>query len=293
MSEEKDNSGSLMDVLMKEKPEAYRRNSIKACTPDLLDNQIQRGDGDHTWDESDATIYSVRGPDYLYDRRKYPSLPSVCRCVDVDVFRCPAEVLYEDLGFEKCEAQAYDNGYGYITRPVFITDHPISFVQRARALGDTRFMFVVHFDTGTEHLVATFYPVLKPDEDSPAYRCWRRFLDGDSQYRNQRLKIIPYAVEGPWIVKKTVGSKPIPTLIGNKLTCTWRDNLDSRCLELYCDINSSIAANTILGVVKNACKTVVLDFAFLVEGQEEDELPERIIGIFRINRVDLNRIRDL
>ena len=34
---------------------------------------------------------------------------------------------------------------------------------------------------------------------------WRRFVNGDQQYRDSKLKLLPVVVDGPWIVKKAVG----------------------------------------------------------------------------------------
>ena len=48
-----------------------------------------------------------------------------------------------------------------------------------------------------------------------------------------------------------------------------------------------MAAN-IVRLVSSATKTVVVDMAFLNEGQAEDTLPEQLIAILRLNKVDLS-----
>lgn len=35
------------------------------------------------------------------------------------------------------------------------------------------------------------------------------------------------------------------------------------------------------------CRYLVIDLAFVLQGNEEEELPEHILGTLRINRVDL------
>eukprot|EP00960_Hanusia_phi_P028523 747450-Hanusia_phi.AAC.2 len=47
-------------------------------------------------------------------------------------------------------------------------------------------------------------------------------------------------------------------------------------IECTCDVNSSLAASAIVKVVKSACKAIVCDLVVLLEGQAEDELPERV-----------------
>lgn len=44
------------------------------------------------------------------------------------------------------------------------------------------------------------------------------------------------------------------------------------------DIGSSYAACSVVNLVKGATKSLVLNFGVLVEGQADDELPERLIG---------------
>jgi hypothetical protein len=53
-------------------------------------------------------------------------------------------------------------------------------------------------------------------EDTPLGRVFRQFfIDGDEAYRNNRFKLIPTIVEGNYLVRKAVGSKP--AILGTKL----------------------------------------------------------------------------
>ena len=45
------------------------------------------------------------------------------------------------------------------------------------------------------------------------------------------------------------------------------------------DIGSSYAACSVVNLVKGATKSLVINFGVLVEGQADDELPERLIGV--------------
>ena len=208
---------SLFDALMQEDQDIYKYETIQDRIPEPLVGQLARGLDKNAWDEADATTFNVRGPNFLADRIKYPSGQSACELLDVDTFCCDREELVETLG----EEEKVDGA----KQPLFFSKHPQSYVRRARDNGDERFFFVVHFDTGTEHVVATFVPKNKPNEEEPQYRCWQRFANGDSEFRKTRFKIIPSCVDGPWIVRKTIGSVPKPAIICNKIDCYWYKNL--------------------------------------------------------------------
>lgn len=41
--------------------------------------------------------------------------------------------------------------------------------------------------------------------------CSRRFITGDTPTRNLMLKLIPHIADGSWVVKNSVGTKPVIT----------------------------------------------------------------------------------
>jgi len=232
---------------------------IKHDVPNAI-HTLHLGGQNQSWDYVNATNFVVRGPAYLSDRKKIPSLPAAFELVEVSGFS----------SHEKCR---------------FSTERPDSFYGRARAMGRKNFLFVMHFDLNPMHTVMTYELNSQALEDDPAFsRTFKRFLEGDDAYKNKRLKLITSVVDANWVVRKTIG-KPVPALIGNKLSCYYRQTDD--LIECTCDVNSSVAASAILAVVKSACKGIVCDLVVLLEGQEEDELPERIIGGCRYIRHDL------
>ena len=46
-------------------------------------------------------------------------------------------------------------------------------------------------------------------------------------------------------------------------------------------------AKHILGVVRPLAASVVIDLAFVIEGQHESELPERLLAAVRLHRINL------
>ena len=85
-------------------------------------------------------------------------------------------------------------------------------------------------------------------------------------------------------MQKAVGNTP--AILGKKIRIAYHRG--ANYIELDFDIASSAMAANIVRLVSSATKTVVVDMAFLNEGQSEDVLPEQLIGILRLNKVDLS-----
>jgi len=188
---------------------------------------IPKGLGGTSWDYVDATQHAVRGANYLVDKKKYPSQPAAFTLVEVAGFSTDGP----------CR---------------FYSELPDSYYHRAREAGRNVFVFIMHFDLRPMHTVMIFEMdkgVLQ--EDKPFSTAFQRFLQGDDAYKNHRIKLLTSVVDASWLVKKAVG-QPVPALIGNKLSCYYRQT-DDLC-ECTCDVNSSMAAAAIVGV--RACVSV-------------------------------------
>ncbi|RLN02661.1 hypothetical protein BBJ28_00008742 [Nothophytophthora sp. Chile5] len=213
------------------------------------------------WAEPDASLFSVRGHNYLSDRKKIPSAPAMFHTVGVDL-----------LSFENASDR-----YNLSARPDSI------------GRTSSKFTFVVNMIIpGPENISMVFYfqPVRDNvfEDGSPFSELLNDFFDGDDQFRNSRFKLIPTVVEGSFIIKQSVGSKP--TLLGNKLKCPYHrgDNY----FEVDIDISSNSVANTVMGMVQGVTKSLVVDMAFLLEAQSDEELPEIILGAVRMQHISLD-----
>ena len=58
-------------------------------------------------------------------------------------------------------------------------------------------------------------------------------------------------------------------------------------LEIDIDVGSSSVARAIFGHVSTLTKSICVDLAFLIQGNSEEELPERILGGVRLAQVIL------
>jgi hypothetical protein len=112
----------------------------------------------------------------------------------------------------------------------------------------------------------------------------QRFVDGDDNFRNSRLKLIPLVPKGSWIVRQSVGSTPC--ILGKAVDCSYYRG--PNYLEVDVDIGSSTVANGVLGLVFGVITSLVVDMAFLVQGNRMDELPERLIGSVRVSHLQLS-----
>mmetsp|Transcript_41980 Transcript_41980/g.100882 ORF Transcript_41980/g.100882 Transcript_41980/m.100882 type:complete len:1103 (+) Transcript_41980:157-3465(+) len=236
-----------------------------ASTPKPLSN-----DG---WAEPDSNSFFVRGPTYLSDRKKINAGASVGRLIAVDVVAVD-------------EAQ-----YGGMSM------HPTERIQlalkrekRLKALGKKSdvppFIFCVNivlpgppFFHGVFYFAVDDMSTIDGSDGTPSSKLCQKFLFGESdEFRDKTFKLIPRIVEGNFLVRKAVGSTP--AIMGNKLKQYYVRN--ERFMEVILDCGSSPVATGVIRLSLGYAKTLVVDMCFLLEGGEDEHLPERVFGAVRI-----------
>uniref|UniRef100_A0A7S4N187 Protein ENHANCED DISEASE RESISTANCE 2 C-terminal domain-containing protein n=1 Tax=Odontella aurita TaxID=265563 RepID=A0A7S4N187_9STRA len=229
--------------------------------------------------ETPPSDYKVRGPKYLVDGKKIPSGPFIFPFRGVDLF-------LTDLCPENVGSNPGAMGGNLRDNPTFIVNFRLPWAVLlfyaeipAKLLPFLRACYEKDFDKSS-------LPCL--DKMSPSERTAARYLQGNDDYKNECLKIIPVAVRGPWVVKSVVGGKP--AIIGNKMPVTYyyqrAEKGKSEYLEMDLDIVASSAARGILSVVKNYTSILTMDLGFVVEGKREDELPEQMMVGARLHSID-------
>ncbi len=219
------------------------------------------------WGDVDATSFVVRGPNYATSKLKVPSEKAAFRLLAVDLFELPEAT--ED-----------------------VAGHPNNRVQVALAKGDSPpFIFVVQLQIpGVEHQLGYVSYFAPPDmsmleDDTPLARVLKPFFFGDDDgYRDLRFKLIPKIVEGNWVVRKSVGSTP--AILGTKLKQTYHRG--TNYFELDVNIASSSVAAGVVRLAAGYAKTLVVDLALVIQGEAEDELPERVVACWQIREMDLS-----
>ena len=238
--------------------ETHDDGRLSSPLPRFPDN-----DGMSCWSLATDSIFQVRGESYFADRIKYPSGPSPLTCRGVDIF---------------------------------LTDSPQRHIARHPAvLGgklNEQDTFLVNFLLPFGNFVAYFsIPPLASFPDK-LKTVWTKFLKGDQEYRDARLKLLPVVVEGPWIVKTAVGPGNSPALLGKVIPLQYffrePSGQDKAAYEVDVIITASTVARSILSVVKGSASSVSIAFAFIIEAAEQDELPETVLCSFQIHSICLD-----
>lgn len=105
--------------------------------------------------------------------------------------------------------------------------------------------------------------------------------------------MIPIVREGNWAAKSVLKGKPV--VLGNNVKVKWTGNLkdgDGGSLEASVILDTNSAANRLVGACKKKLESMVLDLAFVIEGQTTDELPEEILAAVRISKLSGESIGD-
>lgn len=160
--------------------------------------------------------------------------------------------------------------------------------------GDDDWVFVVNIMVpGPPNL--SFVAYFKGDKslieaDTPFGRIARPFFTGnDDEFRNNRFKLIPRILDGNMIIKMAV--KDTPTLIGNKLKQYYYKG--DNYFEVDIDVTSSSVARNVTGLAIGYSKAIVVDIGFCLQGNEEHELPEVLMGGLTCIHVDTTTAKKL
>ncbi|KAJ4980092.1 hypothetical protein NE237_010872 [Protea cynaroides] len=212
-----------------------------------------------SWTTADPSTFLIRGESYLEDRHKIKAQGCLMQMVAADWIR--SEKREDDLG-----------------------GRPGGIVQKYATNGGPEFFFIVNIQVpgSTTYSLALYYMLSAPVEDSPLLES---FINGDDSYRNSRFKLIPYISKGSWIVKQSVGKKAC--LVGQALEINYFRG--KNYLELGIDIGSSTVARGVVSLVLGYLNNLVIEMAFLIQANTQEELPEFLLGTCRLNHLDASK----
>jgi hypothetical protein len=214
------------------------------------------------WSQPSHELFKVRSVTYLKDRVKINSAPAIFQCRGVDIW-------------------ITDNAERNISK------HP-SILGGKLGEEDT---FIANFLLPFANFVAYFS--VPPLDQMPPHlaRVWIKFVKGDQQYRDRKLKMLPIVIDGPWIVQKAVGPGNAPAMLGRDLPLQYYfsepNDAKKGVYEVDIHVASSRIARGILNVVKGHIKTLTLAFAFIIEAAEESDLPEQVLAAFQVHALHL------
>ena len=206
-------------------------------------------------------LFKVRGPTYLVDKIKIPSVDPVFPCLGVDVW-------LNDTALPR--VSHYDCIIGGL-----LQQHIQS---------PNKAVLVINFLLPFGNLVCCFDI---PAKELKEWELWQLFWDSPIEEKKERLKMLPLVVEGPWMVRKVVGPGTAPAVLGRVMPLEFVHEENSNVYEINIDISSSRIARGILNVVKGHVRVVSLAFAFIIEGITAKHLPERVMASFGIHSLNL------
>ncbi|XXG44667.1 hypothetical protein AAC387_Pa01g4405 [Persea americana] len=212
-----------------------------------------------SWTMTDPSTFLIRGDNYLEDHQKFKAKGTLMQMVAADWLR--SNKREDDLG-----------------------GRPGSIVQKYAAQGGNEFFFIINIQVpgSTTYNLALYYMMDKPVESVPLLN---NFVNGDDTYRNSRFKLIPYISKGSWIVKQSVGKKAC--LVGQALEINYFHG--KNYIELGIDIGSSTVARGVVSLVLGYLSNLVIEMAFLIQANTQEELPEFLLGTCRLNHLDASK----
>ncbi|KAJ4803329.1 hypothetical protein LUZ62_015895 [Rhynchospora pubera] len=212
-----------------------------------------------TWAMAEPSTFLIRGESYLHDSQKIKANSTLMQMVGADWIK--SDKREDDLA-----------------------GRPGGIVHKHAAQGGSEFFFVVNIQVpgSTTYSLALYYMMTTPLEKVPLLE---RFVKGDDAFRNSRFKLIPYISKGSWIVKQSVGKKAC--LVGQALEINYFRG--SNYLELDVDVGSSTVARGVVSLVLGYLNNLVIEMAFLVQGNTQEELPEVLLGTCRLNHLDASK----
>ncbi|KAK7383408.1 hypothetical protein VNO78_29087 [Psophocarpus tetragonolobus] len=224
--------------------------------------------GTNGWSSPPGSVFSLRSSNFITNRQKSPAGDYLLKPAGMDWFRSNAKLEHVLSRADNRLMQA---------------------LRRSQALGESlkSFVFAVNLQIpgAKDHHSAVFYFATEDPDPLRTGSLLNRFVYGDDAFRNQRFKLVNRMVKGPWIVKKSVGNHSA-CLLGKALNCTYHGG--ANYLEIDIDIGSSAIASAILHLALGCVTAITIDMGFVVEGQTEEELPERLIGAVRVCQMDLS-----
>jgi len=254
-----------------DKIDSIREKTITASDSTVFQLSSQQSGSiiNSIWSKPEDSIFKVRGATYLKDRTKVPSPQSPFECLAVDIY---------------------------------LTDNPERNIARHEfVFGETapqEDVLVINFLLPFANFIAIFRVPPVTALAPHVAGVWTRFIEGDQQYRDSRLKLLSLVVDGPWIVKRAVGQGSAPALLGKVIPLQYffsqgTPTRNFARYEIDIIITASRIANGILNVVKGHTKNMSIAFAFIIEGVTADELPETVLCSFQLNSVHLEKCPQL
>ena len=261
-------------------------------------NQPKPKGAQHFWSKGSASEFHVRSVGYKSSKSKEPSAPPLYECIGVDLVRSN-KLITNVAG----TCPIFQSPSQAINVPPYWTKDP----KWSPSLGVPRIIVInmqlpysspslwapQSADSDPGFSVVSYY-ALSPSyveklESCPATKLLKRLIEeGKSMKETTALKAIGLVenldeVGFPEIVSGYNG-KPVLVTKSAKL-----HSLSSEVFEIEFDIRQwSILARKSLHSLQAKLKEARCQFGMLIEGKSDEELPEQLLGCYRIHFIDIH-----
>ncbi|GAB9468553.1 Phosphoinositol transporter [Globisporangium polare] len=238
--------------------------------PFRTDLTLQHGLPTKFWSEPNATGFFIRSSQYPTTKAKIPSQRQALRLVNVELYKANEPV--EHIGLSSFVGFEHKDDADGLARP-----------------NDQSQLLIINFmiPGPPHHSLVLYFTPEDPGEltkNSAFAELYHEFFYGASDdFRSKRLKLIPRVVQGTWPIREGVGTTP--AILGTKLYQKYFQG--KQYLEVDYDIGSSTVAASICKLLLGYSRDLIIDLAFVIEGQTSLELPERVLGTVRLDCIDL------
>lgn len=256
--------------------------SLKLCSTEVVP--------DSCWMHVDATRFNVRqGPNYRKTKLKAASAPGLLELVAVDVYQSDLKAdnigSIVDLSSLKPETGNLDLFIVNCQVPSYQPSNPLWGEKQGDGPG---FNFVTYF---------AIPPAIREMLDAPgepplqAVRLLKDFMQHQS-WVSERFKAIGVVVNPQ---EQTLGRAErhlLETYNGQPILTRPQHRFYQGDGYFEVDVNAHdfnyVARKGLVGVSTHA-RNMILDFGYVLEGQEDHELPEQILGSVRLCKVDVRQ----
>jgi len=223
--------------------ESYIRESIEGC-----------------FSSPSAGEVKVRGANYLNDKVKVFSAPSLMRFVHTYSFTHIGELVHDTTVFDWC------------------------WWRRAQPAPES-FTFIINFQLAALHKQIISYFYIEDKEKLP--ESVKLFFERDDDYRNSHFKMIPKLVKAPLPIR--LATPMAPVIICRKIDVDWIRG--GNYLSIIMKPDSSLLAANIIRMAHPVSKNVIVDLFFCVEGKLSEHLPEHVLCGIRWERLNLKQFQ--
>ncbi|CAK9043858.1 Aldose 1-epimerase (Galactose mutarotase) (Type-1 mutarotase), partial [Durusdinium trenchii] len=251
-----------------------------------VDDDLEKPDLQNKFTNVPGRMFQLRGPEYLKESTtnnlslKQPSLAPAYTCVGINVFQaksdlCHAAEKVKCLKAYLSEMEEYDRKLAATPEGKYMEGDAPMYLVYCWVFSN---FFRTEYTCGV-HLCRRNMRIDSGGEgDDPALdRTFGRWLKMPDKEKNNKLKFVAQFREANPSLMATIdmlgGQRPV--LIANKLTPQYHRG--SNYIEIDLDVGSSNVAAMLNGVALKSSGKFAFDECVCVEGQAEDELPERAL----------------